>query len=183
MNAVGIDVSKGKSMVAVMRPCGEVALASFLGGQFPQCGNGREIALKEAETVFGQILRRLTAVAYHFHNVGFPRNRGAVPVFHGLQAVVNPGTEKNAGERLLFANQNPRASPVWPYKYSGLLCVSDSCASFFTADIWRPSVACFVPSPARKQCPAFSNNGNFSPIISAHLKRTRSKFHASERKK
>ena len=29
MNAVGIDVSKGKSMVAVMRPCGEVALAPF----------------------------------------------------------------------------------------------------------------------------------------------------------
>ena len=29
MNAVGIDVSKGKSMVAVMRPCGEAALAPF----------------------------------------------------------------------------------------------------------------------------------------------------------
>ena len=29
MNAVGIDVSKGKSMAAVMRPCGEAALAPF----------------------------------------------------------------------------------------------------------------------------------------------------------
>lgn len=29
MNAVGIDVSKGKSMVAVMRPLGEVVVAPF----------------------------------------------------------------------------------------------------------------------------------------------------------
>ena len=29
MNAVDIDVSKGKSMVAVMRPFGEVVFASF----------------------------------------------------------------------------------------------------------------------------------------------------------
>lgn len=29
MNAVGIDVSKGKSMVAVMRPFGEVVLSPF----------------------------------------------------------------------------------------------------------------------------------------------------------
>ena len=29
MNAVGIDVSKGKSMVAIMRPLGEVVTAPF----------------------------------------------------------------------------------------------------------------------------------------------------------
>ena len=29
MNAVGIDVSKGKSVVAVMRPFGEVVFAPF----------------------------------------------------------------------------------------------------------------------------------------------------------
>ena len=29
MNAVGIDISKGKSMVAVMRPFGEVVCAPF----------------------------------------------------------------------------------------------------------------------------------------------------------
>jgi hypothetical protein len=29
MNAVGIDVSKGKSMVAVMRPFGEVVASPF----------------------------------------------------------------------------------------------------------------------------------------------------------
>lgn len=29
MNAVGIDVSKGKSMVAIMRPCGVVAAEPF----------------------------------------------------------------------------------------------------------------------------------------------------------
>ena len=34
MNAVGIDVSKGKSMVCVMRPFGEVVQ------QFKTCQNG-----------------------------------------------------------------------------------------------------------------------------------------------
>ena len=29
MNAVGIDVSKGKSTVAVMKPCGVVAASPF----------------------------------------------------------------------------------------------------------------------------------------------------------
>ena len=29
MNAVGIDVSKGKSMVAIMRPFGEIVSAPF----------------------------------------------------------------------------------------------------------------------------------------------------------
>jgi len=29
MNSVGIDVSKGKSMIAVMRPCGEIVLSPF----------------------------------------------------------------------------------------------------------------------------------------------------------
>ena len=29
MNAVGIDVSKGKSMVAIMRPFGEIVLKPF----------------------------------------------------------------------------------------------------------------------------------------------------------
>ena len=29
MNAVGIDVSKGKSMVAIMRPFGEIVYPSF----------------------------------------------------------------------------------------------------------------------------------------------------------
>ena len=29
MNSVGIDVSKGKSMIAVMRPFGEVAVSPF----------------------------------------------------------------------------------------------------------------------------------------------------------
>ena len=29
MNAVGIDVSKGKSMVAIMRPVGEIVSAPF----------------------------------------------------------------------------------------------------------------------------------------------------------
>ena len=29
MNCVGIDVSKGKSMIAVMRPCGEVVVSPF----------------------------------------------------------------------------------------------------------------------------------------------------------
>ena len=29
MNAVGIDVSKGKSTVAVLRPLGEIVIASF----------------------------------------------------------------------------------------------------------------------------------------------------------
>lgn len=29
MNAVGIDVSKGKSMIAVMRPCKEVVIEPF----------------------------------------------------------------------------------------------------------------------------------------------------------
>ncbi len=29
MNAVGIDVSKGKSMVAIMRPFGEIVAAPF----------------------------------------------------------------------------------------------------------------------------------------------------------
>ena len=30
MNCVGIDVSKGKSMIAVMRPFGEVVISPFL---------------------------------------------------------------------------------------------------------------------------------------------------------
>ena len=30
MNAVGIDVSKGKSMVAIMRPFGEIVSAPFV---------------------------------------------------------------------------------------------------------------------------------------------------------
>lgn len=29
MNAVGIDVSKGKSMVAIMRPFGEIVVSHF----------------------------------------------------------------------------------------------------------------------------------------------------------
>ena len=29
MNSVGIDISKGRSMVAVMRPFGEVVISSF----------------------------------------------------------------------------------------------------------------------------------------------------------
>ena len=32
MNCVGIDVSKGKSMIAVMRPFGEVVVSPFEGG-------------------------------------------------------------------------------------------------------------------------------------------------------
>ena len=39
MNAVGIDVSKGKSMVAALRPMGEVALAPR---EFPHTDVGLE---------------------------------------------------------------------------------------------------------------------------------------------
>ena len=56
MNAVGIDVSKGKSMVAALRPMGEVAL-------LPQKFLRTEVGLEQmayAIIALGEDIRRFT---------------------------------------------------------------------------------------------------------------------------
>jgi len=46
MNAVGIDISKEKSMVAIMRPCGEVVASPFEVAHRQRTRQAGELAFK-----------------------------------------------------------------------------------------------------------------------------------------
>ena len=77
MNAVGIDVSKGKSMVCVMRPFGEVVLEPFevlhtaqnlndLAGKLKALDGETRVVMEAPGITTNQLLSFYTMRAYSF---------------------------------------------------------------------------------------------------------------------
>lgn len=74
MNAVGIDVSKGKSMIAVMRPFGEVVAKPFevhhTASKLKELTDFLKSLNGEVRVVLEYTGRHYQPIAWHLHNEG-----------------------------------------------------------------------------------------------------------------
>ena len=87
MNAVGIDVSKGKSMVAIMRPFGEVVASPFevahIDSELRQLANRLKSLNGETKVIMEYTGIYYQPIAYALHEAGLFVSVAHAKLIHG----------------------------------------------------------------------------------------------------
>ena len=118
MNAVGIDASKGKSMAAVMRPCGEAALAPF---EVSHTGGELSELAKTLKSLPGETRVVMEYTGYYHAPIALALREAGLYV-----SIVNPLLAHDYGnDSLRRARKTPSSWRTMPWT-AGISCRSIS---------------------------------------------------------